>query len=50
MSKREYNVIEASEIATWSSGTEAADVIIIGLGCAGVCAVGACARVKRDVG
>jgi len=38
MSKSEYNVIEASEVATWSSETEAADVIIIGLGCAGVCA------------
>lgn len=38
MSKSEYTVIEASEVSRWSSETETADVIIIGLGCAGVCA------------
>jgi succinate dehydrogenase/fumarate reductase flavoprotein subunit len=35
MSKVEYGVIEAADVTSWS---DEADVVIIGLGCAGVCA------------
>lgn len=38
MSESEYGVIEASEVARWSDEVAEADVIIVGLGCAGVCA------------
>ena len=38
MSKTEYDVIEADDVSNWSTETDAADVVIIGLGCAGVCA------------
>ena len=38
MSRTEYGVVEAGEVTAWSDETAAADVIIIGLGCAGVCA------------
>ena len=34
----EYGVVEASAVGAWSEETAEADVIIIGLGCAGVCA------------
>ena len=41
MSKSEYAVIEAGEVTQWA---DEADVVIIGLGCAGVCAaIEACA-------
>ncbi|MEZ4281744.1 MAG: FAD-binding protein [Myxococcota bacterium] len=35
MSKTQYGVIEAKQVASWG---DEADVVIIGLGCAGVCA------------
>jgi 3-oxo-5alpha-steroid 4-dehydrogenase len=38
MSKSEYTVIEAEAVSGWSADTAEADVVIIGLGCAGVCA------------
>ena len=38
MSKTEYSVIEAGDVSNWSTDVDAADVVIIGLGCAGVCA------------
>ena len=38
MSRTEYGVVEAGDVAAWSDETAEADVIIIGLGCAGVCA------------
>ena len=38
MSQTKYGVIEASQVDRWSSETEAADVVVVGLGCAGVCA------------
>ncbi|MBJ20308.1 MAG: FAD-binding protein [bacterium] len=38
MSQNEYAVIEAAEVAHWAAHTEEADVVIVGLGCAGVCA------------
>ena len=38
MSRTEYGVVEAGEVEAWSDETAEADVIIIGLGCAGVCA------------
>ena len=38
MGKSEYAVIEASEVASWAVDPEEADIVIIGLGCAGVCA------------
>lgn len=38
MSKTEYSVIEAGDVSNWSSEVDDADVVIIGLGCAGVCA------------
>lgn len=38
MSSSEYTIIEASEVDSWSEETASADVVIIGLGCAGVCA------------
>ena len=38
MSKSEYSVIEAGDVPNWSTDVDAADVVIIGLGCAGVCA------------
>ena len=38
MSQTDYGVIEAQDVASWSEETAAADVVIVGLGCAGVCA------------
>jgi len=38
MSESEYTVIEASEVTSWASDVEEADVFIVGLGGAGVCA------------
>ncbi|MEM9175572.1 MAG: FAD-binding protein [Myxococcota bacterium] len=38
MSKSEYDVVEAADVSNWSTEVDAADVVIIGLGCAGVCA------------
>ncbi len=38
MSKSEYAVIEASDVQQWSTDPAEADVVIVGLGCAGVCA------------
>ena len=35
MSKTQYGMIEAKQVAKWA---DEADVVIIGLGCAGVCA------------
>lgn len=37
MSKSEYDVIEAGDVAQWSDEATA-DVIIVGMGCAGICA------------
>ena len=45
----EYGVIEASEVGNWSNETSEADVIIIGLGCAGVCAAIAASDAGADV-
>ena len=38
MSKSEYALIEAGDVSSWATEAREADVVIVGLGCAGVCA------------
>ncbi len=38
MSKSEYAVIDAGDVSSWVTDPQEADLVVIGLGCAGVCA------------
>jgi len=49
MSKSEYTMIEAGDVESWSAETAEADVVIIGLGCAGICAAISAREAGADV-
>ena len=49
MSKSEYAMIEAGDVGSWSAETAEADVVIIGLGCAGICAAISAREAGADV-